>query len=164
VRRLAAEALRDTRAVVLGYRRTTLDEEIANATKVLAAAGIDARAAAVDTTGGPPEPDAARHLLGLVMREATTNVLRHSRARHAEVEYRLDDGHARLRVSNDGADEPPPAPGPSGTGLAGLAERLGGAGGDLTWEHQGGRFVLTATLPVAGPVAQEQVAQEKQAR
>jgi two-component system sensor histidine kinase DesK len=29
--------------VVRGYRRTTLDDEIANATRVLAAAGIDAR-------------------------------------------------------------------------------------------------------------------------
>ena len=43
VQRLAAKALDDTRAVVQGYRRTSLDEEIANATRVLAAAGIDAR-------------------------------------------------------------------------------------------------------------------------
>jgi two-component system, NarL family, sensor histidine kinase DesK len=140
VRQLAADALRDTRAVVLGYRRTSLDEEIANATRVLASAGIDAR-----TTVDPAAiTDTARHLLGLVMREATTNLLRHSRARHASVDYRVTGGVARLRVGNDGASEPGTAP---GTGLHALADRLRTAGGDLTWSHDAGRFELTASLP-----------------
>ncbi|WP_425465255.1 sensor histidine kinase, partial [Nonomuraea diastatica] len=91
-------------------------------------------------------PEGARHLLGLVMREATTNVLRHSRARHAEVGYRVTGGLVRLRVGNDGACGPPG----SGTGLTTLAERLTAAGGELTWEHAGGRFTVTATLPVDG--------------
>jgi two-component system, NarL family, sensor histidine kinase DesK len=140
VRQLAADALRDTRAVVLGYRRTSLDEEIANATRILASAGIDAR-----TTVDPAAiTDTARHLLGLVMREATTNLLRHSRARHASVDYRVTGGVARLRVGNDGASEPGTAP---GTGLHALADRLRTAGGDLTWSHDAGRFELTASLP-----------------
>src|SRR5690606_8827511 len=42
VQRLAVKALEDPRAVVRGYRNTSLDEEFANATKVLAAADIDA--------------------------------------------------------------------------------------------------------------------------
>ncbi|TMR05036.1 histidine kinase, partial [Nonomuraea turkmeniaca] len=92
VRRLAADALRDTRAVVQGYRRVTLEEEIANATRVLAAAGIDARME-LDPAAAPGLlPDPGRRLLGLVMREATTNVLRHSRARQAEVSLRIT-GH-----------------------------------------------------------------------
>ncbi|GLH96717.1 sensor histidine kinase [Phytohabitans aurantiacus] len=141
VRRLAADALRDTRALVQGYRRTTLEDEIANATRVLAAADIDARmdvAPAQDRLS-----DSGRHLLGLVMREATTNVLRHSRAAHATVEYRIEADRARLRVSNDGA-------GPPGTpsGLETLAARLATAGGELTWSHDGGRFVVAAALPV----------------
>ena len=71
-----------------GYRRTTLDEEIANATRVLAAAGIDARMnlGYLPDVGGPDRlATPGRHLLGLVM-QATTNVLRHSQARHAEVD------------------------------------------------------------------------------
>jgi two-component system, NarL family, sensor histidine kinase DesK len=156
VRRLAAEALADTRAVVQGYRRTTLDEEIANATRVLAAARIDARmnldpAAAADRDRLAP---AGRHLLGLVMREATTNVLRHSQARRAVVDYGVTDGRARLRVSNDGvAGRSGPG---AGTGLRTLAGRLEAAGGELTWEHGPDRFVVTACLPVtagAGPEA-----------
>jgi two-component system sensor histidine kinase DesK len=151
VRRLAADALRDTRAVVQGYRRTTLDDEIANAAKVLEAAGIDAR---MDL--GPAEPGSlpasTRHLLGLVMREATTNVLRHSQARSAEIGYRVADGVARLRVVNDGASRPAAADGGTGTGtgLRTLAGRLDAAAGELTWRHDGGRFLVEAALPAAG--------------
>ncbi|WP_433462558.1 sensor histidine kinase [Spirillospora sp. CA-128828] len=150
VRRLAADALRDTRAVVLGYRRTSLDDEIANATRVLASAGIDARTTADPAAIG----DGARHLLGLVMREATTNLLRHSRARHASVDYRVTGGVARLRVTNDGAFEVT-AGTASGTGLRSLSGRLRAAGGDLTWTHDGGRFEIEASLPAAGPGNEE---------
>ncbi|MGW3768358.1 sensor histidine kinase [Actinomadura verrucosospora] len=142
VRRLAADALGDTRAVVLGYRRTSLDDEIANATRILASAGIDARTTAEPAAIG----DTARHLLGLVMREATTNLLRHSRARHASVDYRVTGGVARLRVGNDGASGPGAGP---GTGLTALAGRLRTAGGDLTWTRDADRFELTASLPAA---------------
>nr|WP_062332520.1 histidine kinase [Herbidospora sakaeratensis] len=143
VRRLATEALSDTRAVVQGYRRTTLDAELANAGRVLAAADIQVR---MNVEPAGPLPDADRHLLGLVVREATTNVLRHSRARAAEIDYHLTDGVARLRVRNDGTTGPP-GPG-SGTGLRTLADRLRAAGGELTWEHGHGSFVVTACLPV----------------
>jgi len=67
-------------------------------------------------------------------------------SRRAEVDYRVEAGVARLRVGNDGA---PSAAGASGgTGLDMLAERLAAAGGTLTREHQGDRFVLAASLPL----------------
>ncbi|MFF4257492.1 sensor histidine kinase [Streptomyces sp. NPDC001663] len=151
VRQLCADALRDTRAVVQGIRRTTLDDEIANATRVLAAAGIDARMDLEPAAVAAELDESVRGLLGLVMREATTNVLRHSHARLAEVDYRLADGQARLRIGNDGADIPPGAA--DGTGLRALAERLRAAGGELTWERaDGDRFTVTASLPVQGAV------------
>jgi two-component system sensor histidine kinase DesK len=144
VQRLSTDALQDTRALVQGYRRTTLEEEISNATRVLTAADIDARMNLEPATGRLSA--AERHLLGLVMREATTNVLRHSHAAHADVDYRVDGGRALLRVSNDGAVDRPGAT--AGSGLVTLAERLTAAGGDLTWRHDGDRFVVAATLPV----------------
>ncbi|WP_246203889.1 hypothetical protein [Streptomyces tailanensis] len=73
-------------------------------------------------------------------------MLRHSRARYAEVDYRVTDGRARLRVTNDGADEPPGSG--DGTGLTALAERLRAAGGELTWHRDGDRFMVTASLPL----------------
>jgi two-component system sensor histidine kinase DesK len=146
VQRLSTDALRDTRAVVQGYRRTSLDEEIANATRVLAAADIDARMQLDAATDSDRLSTTSRHLLGLVMREATTNVLRHSRAQRAEVDYRVTAGMAQLRMGNDGAGDQPGAA--SGSGLRALAERLAAVGGTLTWEQNGDRFVVAASLPV----------------
>jgi two-component system sensor histidine kinase DesK len=146
VQRLSTEALRDTRAVVQGYRRTSLDEEIANATRVLAAADIDARMQLDADTDSDRLSETSRHLLGLVVREATTNVLRHSRAERAQVDYRVTAGVAQLRMGNDGAvDQPGASP---GSGLRTLAERLVAAGGTLTWEQDGDRFVVVASLPL----------------
>ena len=143
VRELAATALAETRALVHGYRRTTLDAEIANASRVLAAAGIDVRTD-VDPVALPEE---ARHLLGLVVREATTNVLRHSDAGTAELACAEADGEVRVRIANDGANPPSTV---DGSGLRSLAERLEAAGGELTWTHRDGRFTVTAALPSAG--------------
>ena len=154
VQRLSTEALRDTRAVVQGYRRTSLDEEIANATRVLAAAAIDARMQLDAATDSDRLSETSRHLLGLVVREATTNVLRHSQAERAQVDYRVAAGVAQLRMGNDGAvDQPGASP---GSGLRTLAERLVAAGGTLTWEQDGDRFVVVASLPLdarTGPEA-----------
>jgi two-component system sensor histidine kinase DesK len=146
VQRLAAEALRDTRAVVQGYRRTALDDEIANATRVLAAADIDARMRLDADAGTDRLSETSRNLLGLVVREATTNVLRHSRAQRAEVDYHVTAGLAQLRMGNDGAVDHPDAA--AGSGLRVLAERLAAAGGRLTWERDGDRFVVVASLPL----------------
>jgi two-component system, NarL family, sensor histidine kinase DesK len=146
VQRLSTDALRDTRAVVQGYRRTSLDEEIANATRVLAAADIEARMQLDADTDSDRLSKTSRHLLGLVVREATTNVLRHSRAQRAEVDYRVAAGTAQLRMANDGAGDQPGAA--SGSGLRALAERLAAVGGTLTWDQNGDRFVVAASLPV----------------
>jgi two-component system sensor histidine kinase DesK len=146
VQRLAADALRDTRAVVQGYRRTALDDEIANATRVLAAADIDARMRLDADAGTDGLSETSRNLLGLVVREATTNVLRHSRARRAEVDYHVTGGLAQLRMGNDGAVDHPGAA--AGSGLRVLAERLAAAGGRLTWARDGDRFVVAASLPL----------------
>jgi two-component system sensor histidine kinase DesK len=146
VQRLSTDALQDTRALVQGYRRTTLDSEIANAARVLAAADIDTRMQRDPGASTSALSETSRHLLGLVMREATTNLLRHGQARHAEVDYRVTDGFARLRVRNDGTIDPPRSG--AGTGLRTLAERLKAAGGTLTWARNGHRFEVVASLPV----------------
>jgi two-component system, NarL family, sensor histidine kinase DesK len=147
VQRLARAALEDTREVVRGYRARSLAGELANATRVLVAAGIDCPPPGAPP---PPLPDPVRNVLGLVVREATTNVLRHSRARRAEVRLTVDGGHAELEVRNDGAAHADGASGrrAEGTGLDGLAQRVGGAGGTLVWGHDDGWFRVAARLPL----------------
>lgn len=167
VQQLAGDALRETRALVQGYRRTTLDAEIANASKVLAAAGVDVRAD-VDADLASALPQVPRGLLGLVVREATTNLLRHSRATRAAIVLVPDGAGARLVIDNDGARPVGPGDGSAGgegaagtygagrasgtggsgdgTGLMSLAERLDAVGGHLSWTSDDDRFVVTATV------------------
>ncbi|MFE7505679.1 sensor histidine kinase [Promicromonospora sp. NPDC057488] len=155
VQQLAGDALRETRALVQGYRRTTLDAEIANASRVLAAAGVAVRAD-VDADLAASLPQAPRSLLGLVVREATTNVLRHSHATRAAIVLLPDDAGARLVIDNDGARPAGSGTGATngggngtasdGTGLVSLAERLDAVGGRLSWVSDDDRFVVTATV------------------
>lgn len=146
VQRLATDALRDTRSVVEGYRRTSLDAEIVNASNVLRSAGIDTelhldeaiRIEALDPT--------VRRVLGLVVREAVTNVLRHSEATRAELDLRVVRGKVQLQVRNDAARAS--AVGREG-GLGQLADRLRAVDGSLTWRREDDRFEVQAEVPVA---------------
>lgn len=142
----ARSALADTRGLVQGYRRASLADELANATRVLAAAGVDGRLDHGTEAIADDLAEPARHLLGLVAREATTNVLRHSHADQARLALHVDGDQAQLEVRNNGAE---PATDTLGSGLTTLASRLEDAGGTLAWERHGDWFTVTARVPLA---------------
>lgn len=144
VQRLAQEAQREVREVVRGYREADLAAELAGARSVLTAAGIDCT-----VTGSPAGlPAPVQSALGWVVREATTNVLRHGDARRCTVSLRVTDGRVELCVENDGARETSGGDRP-GSGLAGLRERLSKLDGTLRAGPAGrGRFRLTAEVPL----------------
>lgn len=142
---IARRALEETRSLVQGYRRVDLDEELANAADVLAAAGIDCHLRAEVAAVGSE----AERLLGVVVREATTNILRHSRAAWTSIDLRRSGADLVLEISNDGLDGSS-VPGPAeGTGLSGLGRRLAEAGGTVRATVTEERFVLRAVLPAA---------------
>lgn len=139
-------ALVEIREAVTGYRESGLTAELARAEDALSAAGITAKV--LHTAGPLPEP--ADRLLAWVVREATTNVVRHSGARTCAIEVTTDDGAVSVRVADDGGSGGPGPAASHGNGLRGLTERLGAAGGTLaTGPRPGGGFTLTATLPLA---------------
>ncbi|WP_410785968.1 sensor histidine kinase [Kribbella sp. C-35] len=142
VRRIAHESLRELRAVVGGYRSTGLDSELAGAQSVLRSAGISCRVVG-DGSGLPPATQVA---LGWVVREATTNVIRHSNATTCKIELEVTPDASILRVQNDGVNSSRAS---GGAGLTGLRERLAEVGGTLTAEEPPGQFVLAAWLPAA---------------
>ncbi|MBQ0827893.1 sensor histidine kinase [Streptomyces tagetis] len=146
VQRIAQESQREVRDVVRGYREADLEVEIMGARGVLTAAGIDC-----EVTGDPAGlPAGAQSALGWVVREATTNVLRHGDAKTCAVTVRRAEGRVVLTVENDGAPEPAAGP-PGGSGLAGLRERLSAVDGTLEAGAIGkGVFRLRAEVPVGG--------------
>jgi hypothetical protein len=102
VQRVARESLSEVRALVRDTRSTDLVDELAGARAVLASAGGRARVRGDPTTLGPT----ARNVLGRVLREAMTNVLRHAQPSHCTIEIEVDRDGARLEVVNDGALPP----------------------------------------------------------
>jgi two-component system, NarL family, sensor histidine kinase DesK len=149
VRETAHESMREMRELVAGRRVTDLDSELAGARSVLRSAGISVRVIG-DGAGLSGEAQAG---FGWVVREATTNMIRHSEPSAATIELGFDDDavvgrSVLLRIENDGA-RPRGADARDGTGLTGLRERLAPLGGDLRAEAlPGGRFLVRARLPL----------------
>jgi two-component system sensor histidine kinase DesK len=135
---IARGALGDVRALVRGYRQVSLEAEVDGVVGILRAAGIHCDV----TVPAEPLPGPVRDVFGWVVREAVTNVLRHSTATRCAITLRAAAGEAVLEIVNDGA--PPGTSRAAGNGLAGLAERLGSVGGRLASEHAGGEFRLVA--------------------
>lgn len=148
VQRIARESQREVRDVVRGYRSADLRTELDGARGVLGAAGISCTIESPDA--GPPAeelPAEVQSALAWVVREATTNVLRHGDAAHCAIGLTTTAGAAVLTVENDGVRGS--APGAPGTGLTGLRERLAVLDGTLdAGPAPGARFRLTARVPV----------------
>jgi two-component system sensor histidine kinase DesK len=159
---VSRQTLHDIREAISGYRRPTLAVEVITARAALVSAGI----AVEDDPGlilasGTFDPD-AEAALAWCLREAVTNVVRHSGAKHCRISLTSQPGSVTLVVSDDGRGHvssggrdagPDAAPhaGPqaaAGTGLRGMSERLSAAGGSLELRPDARPgFCLTATVP-----------------
>ncbi len=169
---VSRQTLRDIREAISGYRRPTLAVEIITARTALASAGIaahdDPELTLLSGTFGPD----AESALAWCLREAITNVVRHSAARNCHITLTSHNGSMSLEVRDDGRGHVPQhepgddasavAAGPAtaharrgheaGTGLRGMSERLRAVGGSLEVRpdtHPG--FRLVATVPVTAP-------------
>jgi signal transduction histidine kinase len=91
-----------------------------------------------------PEPvEAAAYF---VIAEALTNVAKYADANEATVAVRRDDGHALVEVRDDGVGGADPA---RGSGLHGLADRVGALDGSLSLDSPpGAGTILRAQIPV----------------
>ncbi|MFE9693585.1 sensor histidine kinase [Micromonospora sp. NPDC005806] len=142
VQRLAGSALHRVREAVHGYRTVDLAEQVAAVGEVLRSSGV--RCTVVPPAGDLPAAVAAD--LAAVLREAGTNVLRHSRAGWCRIEITREDGLVTMTVRNDGALDA--GPDEHSGGLRGLADRLAPAGGSVHARAEDGVFSLVATVPV----------------
>jgi two-component system, NarL family, sensor histidine kinase DesK len=145
--RICATARADVHLVAGEARDLPLDAELAAARDVLASAGIDVRIC----VNADPSPEAAAVLVPIV-REAVTNILKHSSASYCVLEMTAHARLLHLSISNDGRDEGGSGPlaeaDRTGNGLSNLAARLEAAGGDLTATREDGTFSLAVELPL----------------
>ncbi|MEU2425906.1 histidine kinase [Streptomyces sp. NPDC007851] len=152
IEQVSRQALVDVREAVTGYRRARLAAELAGAQVALTAAAVTAEVPAEpDLTGVPEDGEAA---LAWALREAVTNVVRHSGASACTVELlrrqTLDGPVLELAVEDNGSGGPGKGP---GNGLTGLTERLEKAGGTLEAGRAKRGFRLVARVPLGSGVA-----------
>ena len=141
---IAGRALSDVRAFARSYRRLSLSDTSDSAKTMLAAANIVVRV----ELDHAPLPEAIETVLATVLREAVTNVLRHSDAENCAITVRQADGTVKLDVVNDGAADRPISS--DCNGVRNQAERVQAAGGIFLAHHVGSdRFHVHASIPTA---------------
>ncbi|MEY9891892.1 signal transduction histidine kinase [Catenulispora sp. MAP12-49] len=138
------EAMTEIRDLVRGLHPAVLDDRGLDA----ALSGVAARSAVpvrltVDAAG--PLSASVETVAYFVVSEALANVVKHSRAKQAEVDVTRQDDTLLIRISDDGVGG---ADSQDGTGLTGLAQRVASVDGRLRLTSpSGGPTVLTAELP-----------------
>jgi two-component system sensor histidine kinase DesK len=147
---IAREALKQVRTAVTGIRAAALENEIAAAKTLLDTAGV---ALTFRREGGmlPSEIETA---LAMILREAATNIQRHSGAHNATIEVTTEAVAAEksvvLCVSDDGCGGVTT----NGNGLSGIRERVRSLAGSVDIESpRGDGTTLRVRLPLTGSAA-----------
>ncbi len=152
VSQVSRQTLHDIREAVSGYRRPTLAIEVITARSALEAGGIGLDDdSGLTMRSGMFDPE-AEAVLAWCLREAVTNVIRHSRARTCRIRLTERPGEVSLEVTDDGRGFSGPAQdSASGSGLRGMSERLSAVDGHLSLgrPETGRGFRLTATVRTA---------------
>jgi len=138
----AVDAARQgTRDLAAAFRGVPLPDELENAADLLRSAGLDVRAQI-----GADMADAPADLLGPIVRESVTNVLKHGHGQWAHLSLERVAAGWVYRISNDHA-------GPDdigwGSGLDGMTDRVRAVGGDVQVRRETEMFELTVSLPAA---------------
>ena len=137
VEQISRKALQEVRRAIHGFRGESVEQELATGRAALAAAGVEL-VTSVGRLDLPPEVERA---LALGVREALTNVIRHSKATRCEVTTEYRPGAISLIVEDNGVG----GSAAEGTGLSGMRARLAEAGGAVQRDgSHGTRLVLTA--------------------
>jgi len=154
IRVTAREALEELRTV-LGVLRAGQDDEppsgpFADLESLVRASARAGQEVELRDDAGELPPDAAR-VVHRVVQEGLTNARKHSPGSPVAVSVRKEDDQVTVLVENPaGADAPADLPG-SGSGLVGLAERVGLVGGTLeSGPAPGGGWRLRARVPCGG--------------
>lgn len=141
VERVARETLGQVRRAVVGIRAAGMRAELVSARVALDAMGI-ALQHQVDTTGLEADQETA---LALVMREAVTNIVRHSGADAVSIELKREGGDQVLSVRDNGRG----CGSTTGSGIRNMRERVQALGGELRLSGTEGTCV-EARIPARG--------------
>ncbi|MFQ6004933.1 MAG: sensor histidine kinase [Woeseia sp.] len=155
IEQISRDALQEVREAVQGYRSVGFAGEMGNARLALEAAGISGDFSTTEIKLEPTHDS----ILAMTLREAITNVIRHSSADQCHVELSQSDSAIRLEIDDDGRG----GRFVEGSGLSGMRERLVANGGALHIDSSNGMNV-TASLPISSSRQSPQLSIVKTAR
>jgi two-component system sensor histidine kinase DesK len=145
VERITRTALAEVREAIGGYRTRGLRAEMEAARLTLDAAGVtlilDAAATSTANLTVPEEI-----ALSLALREAITNIVRHSRATTCSLRFVTEVNRRRFVIEDNGQH----ASSREGNGIRGMRERIESLGGRLFLERDHGTRLLIE-LPLREP-------------
>lgn len=139
----ARRALAEVREAISGYRQQSLEEALEHARLSLQSADV---ALDLDVDASIELPARTQAMLGLVIREAATNIIRHSDARRCRMALQRDAGGIRLSIADDGGGRIRM----DGSGIQGIRARVESLGGRLSVGDRGPAS-LTASIPEGAP-------------
>jgi len=142
IEKTARNALSEVRSAVTGYRQVGFTHELASAASCLNAANIALTTRIDDVRLSA----SAENILSLALREAITNVARHSHAQLCEIELGTEGNWIVLKIKDNGTRLPDNAVVELGNGLVGMRERVTAIGGQLILEARHG-LSLQIQLP-----------------
>jgi len=143
IEKASRDAMAEIRGTLRGYSTYKLSEEIQRACSTLQCAGI---ATETDTAEVKMSP-AQESVVALIMREAVTNVVRHSHAHKCRVKLAAQNGSCVMSIEDDGRGGIQV----EGNGLRGMRERIEALGGTLMRETTSGtKLKFEFPLAVAG--------------
>ncbi|MFT6732716.1 MAG: two-component system sensor histidine kinase DesK [Polaribacter sp.] len=148
---ISRDALKQIREVVTGYRTSDLNTELAHAKYVLQSNDVIFEYQFDEF----PLDDDTNKELAIILKEAVTNILKHSNADKVLAIIRLVDGMISMVISDNGVGFSEQSNrkgfGLKGFGLKGMFERVKKLSGDLVIDSKSGTM-LTISIPITTPI------------
>ncbi|AZK48491.1 sensor histidine kinase [Paenibacillus lentus] len=144
VRQTARVALKEVRELVTQMRGTRLQDEIFRIRQILKAAQIE-----FTLEGDPEQLDISlmnENVLGMCLKEAVTNIVKHSSATACSIIIRPSRGELIVTIQDNGVGVPVNSFYTKGNGLRGMKERLEFVNGSMEITSSGGTM-LTIKVP-----------------
>lgn len=145
--RLCLAAGNDARLVAEESLRLSFVTELGLAFDILTSSGITVR---LPDQAPPSQNEVDKQIdvvLATVVREAVTNIIRHSAAQLCTIVLADADGVLRLRIRNDGVADDLPDEADPGQGLTNLRARVEAVDGRFTAQRAVGEFELLVEFP-----------------
>ena len=140
VERIARQGLEEMRGAIHGYYSGDVYAELNRVESLLKAANIDVERRCENLS----MPPAKERVLALIVREAVTNILRHSQAEACRLALFRVDGAYRLEISDDGRG----GTHEEGVGMRSIRTRAEALGGTAVWSSAIGTK-LSVSLPIS---------------